>query len=148
MQGRGALRRELVQRVRSRRVMRTPRRVRAHRTHGSRLRDMPSTCGRPAEAEDRAVPRHWEGALLLGRGKSAIATLVERAARYTLLFPLPDGRTAPPARAALGGAVARSPEQLRRSPTWDQGREMGDHPGSTVDTGVPVYCCDPRSPWA
>ena len=148
VQARGALRRELVQHLRSRRVMRTPRGVRAQRTHGgSRLRDMVSIRERPAEVEDRAVPGHWEGDLLLGRGRSGIGTLVERTTRYTLLIALPDGYKAPAVRTALAGAITRLPTQLRRSLTWDQGREMGDHAGFTVDTGVQVYFCDPRSPW-
>jgi IS30 family transposase len=102
---------------------------------------------RPAEAEDRAVPGHWEGDLLLGKRPSAVATLVERASRYLTLVALPDGYKAEQVRPALAAAVTRLPEQLRRSLTWDQGKEMAEHTKFTVDTGVAVYFCDPRSPW-
>jgi transposase, IS30 family len=99
---------------------------------------------------DRAVPGHWEGDLLCGRGKSAIGTLVERTSRYVLLFPVPSGAggaNAPEVRGALAEAIRRLPDALRRSLTWDQGREMAEHVRFTVDTGVQVYFCDPRSPW-
>ena len=102
---------------------------------------------RPAEAEDRAVPGHWEGDLLLGKRPSAVVTLVERASRYLTLVALPDGDKAEQVRPALAAAVTRLPEQLRRSLTWDQGKEMAEHTKFTVDTGVAVYFCDPRSPW-
>jgi IS30 family transposase len=102
---------------------------------------------RPAEAEDRAVPGHWEGDLLLGKRPSAVVTLVERASRYLTLVALPDGYKAEQVRPALAAAVTRLPEQLRRSLTWDQGKEMAEHTQFTVDTGVAVYFCDPRSPW-
>jgi hypothetical protein len=101
---------------------------------------------RPAEAEDRAVPGHWEGDLLLGKRPSAVVTLVERASRYLTLVALPDGYKAEQVRPALAAAVARLPEQLRRSLTWDQGKEMAEHTKFTVDTGVQVYFGDPRSP--
>jgi IS30 family transposase len=102
---------------------------------------------RPAEAEDRAVPGHWEGDLLLGKRPSAVVTLVERASRYLTLVALPDGYKAEQVRPALAAAVTRLPEQLRRSLTWDQGKEMAEHAKFTVDTGVAVYFGDPRSPW-
>jgi IS30 family transposase len=102
---------------------------------------------RPAEAEDRAVPGHWEGDLLLGKRPSAVVSLVERASRYVTLVALPDGYRAEQVRPALAAAVTRLPEQLRRSLTWDQGKEMAEHTKFTVDTGVAVYFCDPRSPW-
>lgn len=102
---------------------------------------------RPAEAADRAVPGHWEGDLLLGKRPTGIATLVERTSRYTQLVALPDGHQAEPVRAALAQSIASLPVQLRRSLTWDQGKEMAEHTRFTVDSGVQVYFCDPNSPW-
>jgi IS30 family transposase len=93
------------------------------------------------------VPGHWEGDLLWGKGPSAVATLVERASRSLTLVALPDGDKAEQVRPALAAAVARLPEQLRRSLTWDQGRGMAEHLQFTIDSGVQVYFCDPRSPW-
>src|SRR4029434_2942459 len=101
----------------------------------------------PAEAADRAVPGHWEGDLIYGRRPSAVRTLVERRSRYVVLFPLPEGFTAQRMRPALTAAVLRLPQQLRRSLTWDHGREMAEHLQFTIDSGVQVYFCDPRSPW-
>jgi IS30 family transposase len=109
---------------------------------------MVSISERPADAEDRAVPGHWEGDLIMGRAsRSAIGTLVERKSRYVLLLELPDGRTAAHVRHALTDRMTTLPEQLRRTLTWDQGKEMADHLRFTIDTGIPVYFCDPRSPW-
>ena len=102
---------------------------------------------RPAEAEDRAVPGHWEGDLLLGKLPSAIVTLVERCSRFTQLIALPNGRKGEHVRFALVASIATLPEQLRRSLTWDQGHEMAQHARFTIDSGVQVYFCDPRSPW-
>ena len=102
---------------------------------------------RPAEAADRAVPGHWEGDLVFGKRPSAVGTLVERHSRYVLLFPLPEGVTAHQVRPALTAAVLRLPEQLRRSLTWDHGREMAEHLQFSIDSGVRVFFCDPRSPW-
>jgi transposase, IS30 family len=102
---------------------------------------------RPAEVEDRAVPGHWEGDLLLGKRPTGIATLVERTSRYTQLVALPDGHKAEPVRAALAQSIASLPSQLWRSLTWDQGEEMTEHARFTVDSGVQVYFCDPNSPW-
>jgi IS30 family transposase len=146
VQSRGALRRELHRCLRTGRAMRYPRGKRLPQGRGQ-LREVVLISERPAEAEDRAVPGHWEGDLLLGRRPSAVATLVERASRYLTLVALPDGYKAEQVRPALAAAVARLPEQLRRSLTWDQGKEMAEHTKFTVDTGVQVYFCDPRSPW-
>jgi IS30 family transposase len=146
VQSRGALRRELQRCLRTGRAMRYPRARRLPQGRGQ-LRDVVLISERPAEAEDRAVPGHWEGDLLLGKRPSAVATLVERASRYLTLVALPDGYKAEQVRPALAAAVARLPEQLRRSLTWDQGKEMAEHTSFTVDTGVQVYFCDPRSPW-
>jgi IS30 family transposase len=145
VQSRGALRRELQRRLRTGRAMRYPRGQRLPQGRGQ-LRDVVLISERPAEAGDRAVPGHWEGDLLLGKRPSAVATLVERASRYLTLVALPDGHKAEQVRPALAAAVARLPEQLRRSLTWDQGKEMAEHTRFTVDTGVQVYFCDPRSP--
>jgi IS30 family transposase len=146
VQSRGALRRELQRCLRTGRAMRYPRAKRLPQGRGQ-LRDVVLISERPAEAEDRAVPGHWEGDLLVGKRPSAVATLVERASRYLTLVALPDGYKAEQVRPALAAAVARLPEQLRRSLTWDQGKEMAEHTRFTVDTGVQVYFCDPRSPW-
>jgi IS30 family transposase len=145
VQSRGALRRELQRCLRTGRAMRYPRRKRLPQGRGQ-LRDTVHISQRPAEAADRAVPGHWEGDLVLGRRPSAVGTLVERQSRYVLLFPLPEGVTAHQVRPALTAAVGRLPQQLRRSLTWDQGREMAEHTQFTVDSGVQVYVCDPRSP--
>ena len=126
IQSRGALRRELQRCLRTGRAMRYPRGKRLPQGRGQ-LRDVVLISERPAEAEDRAVPGHWEGDLLLGKRPSAVATLVERASRYLTLVALPEGYKAEQVRPALAAAVARLPEQLRRSLTWDQGKEMAEH---------------------
>ena len=145
VQGRGALRHELHACLRSGRV----RRRAQHRTAGPGvLTDMVLISERPAEIEDRAVPGHWEGDLIIGgRSRSAIGTLVERQTRYVLLVALPAGRSAPAVRDALAARILRLPEQLRRTLTWDRGQEMAEHVRFTIDTGVQVYFCDPHSPW-
>jgi IS30 family transposase len=101
----------------------------------------------PAEVEDRAVPGHWEGDLLLGKRPTGVATLVERTSRFTQLVALPDGYRAEPVRLALTQSIRSLLVQLRRSLTWDQGKEMAEHARFRVDSGVQVYFCDPRSPW-
>jgi IS30 family transposase len=145
VQARGALRKELTRYLRTGRVRRQPRR----RTNpGGELRDMVLVSARPPEVADRAVPGHWEGDLIIGKkGESAIGTLVERQTRYVLLLDLQDGRLAPQVRAALARKILELPAQLRRSLTWDRGKEMAEHVQFTVDTGVQVYFCDPHSPW-
>jgi len=146
IQARGALARELTRHLRSARTTRLPQ-GRPAATGRGQLHGKLMISERPAEAEDRAVPGHWEGDLLLGKRPTAIATLVERSTRYTQLVALPDGMRAEPVRVALTASIATLPEQLRRSLTWDQGKEMAEHAQFTVDSGLDVYFCDPRSPW-
>jgi len=146
VQTRGGLRRELASHLRSGRLMRHPRGVKAPTGRGH-IKNMVPISARPAEVADRAVPGHWEGDLVFGRRPSVVGTLVERSSRYVQLFALPDGFKAPAVRTALTGAVGRLPEQLWRSLTWDQGYEMAEHATFTVDTGIQVYFCDPKSPW-
>jgi len=145
VQARGALRQELTACLRTGRAQR---RAQTRPTRSGRLLEMVSISERPAEAADRAVPGHWEGDLLLGQaGRSAIGSVVERRSRYVLLLHLPDGRTAERVRRALAQRMTTLPEQLRRTLTWDQGKEMAEHVRFRIDTGIPVYFCDPRSPW-
>jgi len=145
VQARGALRKELATCLRTGRTRRRPEK----RTDlKGKISDMVMISERPAEAEDRAVPGHWEGDLIIGKdGKSAIGTLVERKSRFVVLLPLPNGRTAEDVRKALVAEVRRLPEHLRRSITWDQGKEMAQHTRFSVETNVSVYFCDPHSPW-
>jgi IS30 family transposase len=103
---------------------------------------------RPAEAEDRAVPGHWEGDLIIGKDcKSAVGTLVERTTRYVLLLHLPEGRDARLVEQAMREAIGTLPAELARTITWDQGIEMARHADFTIATGIAVYFCDPHSPW-
>ena len=103
---------------------------------------------RPAEAEDRAVPGHWEGDLIIGKGcKSAVGTLVERTSRYVMLLHLPEGRDAHLVEQAMRQAITGLPAELARTITWDQGIEMTYHADFTIATGIPVYFCDPHAPW-
>jgi IS30 family transposase len=146
VQPRGALRKELTRYLRTRRMVRRPRAARAANGQGQ-LRNAVNISARPAEAADRAVPGHWEGDLLLGRANSAMATLVERTSRLTVLVGLPNGRSSEPVLAALAERIVTLPEQLVRSLTWDQGKEMALHAQFTIDTGLQIYICDPRSPW-
>lgn len=147
VQGRGELRRELARALRTGRARRKPRRQAQQRQ--PRYRDpMVMISERPAEVADRAVPGHWEGDLIIGKDSgSAIGTLVERSTRYVLLLHLPDGRGTELVRDALVETVKTLPAHLTRSLTWDQGSEMGRHHEFTVATDVPVYFCDPASPW-
>ena len=146
VQGKGALRHELTQCLRTRRAIRRPAVKRAPTGKGQ-IREPVMISERPAEVADRAVPGHWEGDLLMGKRMTAIGTLVERATRYVMLFALPDGNTAESVRTALAETIQRLPEHLWRSLTWDQGKEMAQHAQFTIDTGVQVYFCDPKSPW-
>ena len=147
IQGRGELRREVARALRSGRTRRKPHRQANCRQ--PRFKDpMVMISDRPAEVDDRAVPGHWEGDLIIGKnGASAIGTLVERATRYVMLLHLPDGRSAEDVRDALVTTVRTLPSHLARSLTWDQGSEMASHVSFTVATDVPVYFCDPASPW-
>ena len=163
VQGRGALRRELTACLRTGRALRVPR----ARTRG---RGKPFVTPeilisqRPAEAEDRAVPGHWEGDLILGLRSSAIGTLVERTTRFTILLHLPPmaghgaaprekngpalaGHGAEAVRDAITRTITSLPEQLRRSLTWDQGSEMAEHARLRIEAGLQIYFCDPHSPW-
>lgn len=144
VQARGELKAELTRYLRTRRSRR--------RTPGTgqgrgQLHDMVLISERPAEINDRAIPGHWEGDLLLGGPYSQIATLVERVSRYAILVHLPTDRTAPTVAAALTRVVEDLPAHLMRSITWDQGKEMAGHANFTISTGVPVYFCDPGKPW-
>jgi IS30 family transposase len=162
VQSRGALRRELVACLRTGRALRVPR----ARTRGrgrSFVNAEVLIKERPDEAEDRAVPGHWEGDLIVGLGSSAIGTLVERTTRFTLLLHLPRlddqgrprvkngpalaGHGAEAVRDAIASTIVTLPHQLRRSLTWDQGAEMAQHAQLRIDTGLPIYFCDPHSPW-
>jgi IS30 family transposase len=163
VQGRGALRRELSASLRTGRALRVPReRVRGRGKAFVTPELLISE--RPAEADDRAVPGHWEGDLILGLGSSAIGTLVERTTRFTLLLHLPRmeghaseerkkngpalaGHGAEAVREAIAKAITTLPKQLRRSLTWDQGAEMAQHAALRIDAGIDIYFCDPRSPW-
>jgi IS30 family transposase len=147
VQARGALRKELTACLRSGRAQRRPR-LRLERSGAGRLRDAVLISDRPAEVEDRAVPGHWEGDLLIGKeARSAIGVLVERSSRYVMLIHLPRGRTAEEVRTALTRQVLKLPVQLRRTLTWDQGKEMAEHVRFSMDTDMEVYFCDPHSPW-
>jgi transposase, IS30 family len=147
LQARGGLRREIAAALRTGRTRRKPHRDPAART--PRFVDpMIMISDRPAEVEDRAVPGHWEGDRIIGAdGASAIGTLVERATRYVLLVHLPDGRTAEAVRDQLVATMTTLPDHLRGSLTWDQGAEMASHRSFSVATDIPVYFCDPASPW-
>lgn len=145
VEGRSQLRRELHRCLRTGRAQRRPR----SRLHNSgRIRNMVMLSERPAEANDRLVVGHWEGDLIIGKdGKSAVGTIVERTTRFLVLFHLPEGRDAQSVADALRQVVAAMPAGVFRSITWDQGREMAHHTQFTADTGVPVFFCDPHTPW-
>ncbi|MEU3019390.1 IS30 family transposase [Nocardiopsis sp. NPDC007018] len=147
VQARGGLKREVAAALRTGRIRRKPRRSPEQRQ--SRFVDeMVMISERPAEVEDRAVPGHWEGDLILGAGnKSAIITLVERSTRYVMLGHLPGEHTAEAVGGVLSELITALPEHLRGSLTWDQGSEMAGHRAFSVATGVPVFFCDPASPW-
>ncbi len=146
IQARGVLKKELIQHLRSKRLIRRSRHSRADGQSRGQIVDAISIRERPAEVEDRAIPGHWEGDLLSGSRNSHIATLVERHSRFTMLVKVPSKDTATVV-AALSKHVRKLPASLRRSLTWDRGHEMAKHKSFTVDTNVKVYFCDPQSPW-
>lgn len=146
VQGRGALRRELAVCLRTGRALRRPHRNSQERR--GRIPNMINISERPAEVEDRAVPGHWEGDLIIGKnGRSAIGTLVERKTRYLILLHLPNGQSAEEVEKAMVAATKRLPETLWKSLTWDQGWEMRNHTKISVATDLEIYFCDPASPW-
>jgi IS30 family transposase len=148
VQSRGALRKELTRYLRTQRSTRRPAAFPKHTRNGQgRIRNLVHISERPAEANDRAVPGHWEGDLIYGQGIGTVATLVERQSRFVMLVGLPTSHTADVVADALAAKIGELPIQLRRSLTWDQGKEMAAHSKFTVATGVPVFFCDPRSPW-
>jgi transposase, IS30 family len=145
VQGRGELRRELHRCLRTGRARRRPRN--RLETRGQ-IPDKVMISARPAEVEDRAVPGHWEGDLIIGKnGRSAVGTLVERATRYVMLLHLPNGRSADEVTEAMKRAISTLPAELVRTITWDQGKEMAGHASFSIATGIQIYFCDPHSPW-
>jgi len=147
VQSRGALRKELTTHLRTGRMIRRPAGTRLPDGRGNRPGIL-NISERPAEADDRAVPGHWEGDLVFGRGMSPIATLVERSTRFVILVHLPGGHhKADVVADALAAAIGGLPNHMGRSLTWDQGNEMSAHARFTQATGIQVYFCDPRSPW-
>ena len=146
IQARGVLKRELMDHLRSKRRMRRSRHASEHGQSRGQIVDAISIRERPAEAEDRAIPGHWEGDLLAGGKNSYIATLVERHSRFLMLIKVPSKDTAVVVT-ALSKHVRKLPATLRRSLTWDRGLEMAKHKDFTVATDVKVYFCDPQSPW-
>jgi len=146
VQGRGVLRRELAACLRTGRALRKPQRRTDKRRE--RIKDKVMISERPAEVEDRAVPGHWEGDLIIGANSaSAIGTLVERSTRFTMLLHLPADHGATAVRDAITTTILTLPEALRRSLTWDQGIELSEHLTLTIDADLPVYFCEPHSPW-
>jgi len=146
VQGRGALRRELTVCLRTGRALRKPRARVDHRR--TRIKNMVMISERPAQVDDRAVPGHWEGDLIVGKNSvSAIGTLVERTTRFTMLLHLPDNHRAEAVRDAIAATILTLPAQLRRSLTWDQGFELLEHVQLKMDTDLAINFCDPHSPW-
>jgi IS30 family transposase len=146
VQGRGGLRRELAKHLRTGRVQRKPRRRDGERR--GRIPGMVNISERPAQVEDRAVPGHWEGDLIVGRnGDSAIGTLVERMTGFALLLHLPDNHGALAVQEVITAKISELPEILRQTLTWDQGREMANHAQIAAATDLDIYFCDPHSPW-
>jgi IS30 family transposase len=149
VQGRTGLNKELVAHLRSKRKRRRPHAVTArNRERGSSIVDKVMISERPADVEDRAVPGHWEGDLIIGRqGQSQTGTLVERTTGLTMLLALPDNRQAATVATVMQQQIMTLPKQARRSVTWDQGIEMAAHARFTIATDIPIYFCDPHAPW-
>jgi len=146
VQTRGALRRELTKCLRTGRALRHPSRKPGQRKN--RIPEMVNISQRPAEAEDRAVPGHWEGDLIIGKlNQSAVGTLVERSTGYTMLVQLPDGYKPEQVAPALAAKIQTLPEAVRRSLTWDQGPEMRDWKKVRVAADIAIFFCDPHAPW-
>jgi transposase, IS30 family len=146
VQGRGGLRRELARHLRTGRVLRKPRRRGAERR--GRISGMVNISERPPEVEDRAVPGHWEGDLIIGRNnESAIGTLVERMTGFAMLLHLPGNHGALAVQDAITAKMSELPDILRQTLTWDQGHEMTNHVQIAAATDLDIYFCDPRSPW-
>ena len=146
IQARGVLKRELLQHLRTRRVMRYPQKTSLKGQGKGQIADAVSIRERPASVEDRAVPGHWEGDLICGSNNSFIATLVERQTRYVMLAKVPGKETEAVINALIKQAK-KLPNELYQSLTWDRGKEMADHQRFTLDTDIQVYFCDPHSPW-
>lgn len=147
VQGRGELRRELHRCLRTGRALRKPRARRTQAEH-RHIPGMVNISERPAEAQDRAVPGHWEGDLIIGKNQaSQIGTLVERSTGFVQLLHLPQGRSAEVVAQAMIATIKALPDTLRRTLTWDQGLEMAAHARISIDTGIDIYFCDPHSPW-
>jgi IS30 family transposase len=146
VQSKGLLNKELTKELRSGRLIRRAGRISVRGQGRGQIVDALHISERPAEADDRAVPGHWEGDMLSGGGNTHIATLVERTSRFVLLVKL-ENKTTDAVIGALTAQIQQLPEELKRSLTWDRGLEMAKHKQFTVDTGVQVYFCDPQSPW-
>jgi transposase, IS30 family len=148
VQPKGELRKELIQCLRTGRVKRKPRGKSGNGQDRGKINGMVNISERPAEIEDRAIPGHWEGDLIIGAtaSKSQIATLVERTTRFGMLIQL-DNRTAEHVADRIAEEIKRLPQQLFQSLTWDQGKELAGHANFTIASGIPVFFCDPHSPW-
>ena len=147
VQSRGALRKELHSCLRTGWAMRRAKAYTKGNVGQGQLPNMVMISERPAEVKDRAVPGHWEGDLIFAKKMTSIGTLVERHSRYVILLKLLNGHGAEAVSRAMTKRILTLPAQLRRSITWDQGKEMAEHVRFTVETGVPIYFCDPKSPW-
>jgi len=146
IQARGALKKELQQHLRSQRAIRRSRHASQKGDGRGQIKDMVSIRERPAAVEDRAVPGHWEGDLIIGTNNSQIATLVERHTRYVMLAKVPNKNTETVINALIKQA-RKLPSELYKSLTWDRGKEMHDHKRFTLATDIKIYFCDPKSPW-